>query len=336
MSKGRKRTEHWGAGNVIIVLSGADDPTANRVESELERHSVHSARVDLSDFPQRITASARLDGSGGWTGQIRHADGWSVAWEDITAVYYRRPHNFDPAPGLTTAERRFAVAEARGGFGGVLASLDARWVNHPFRVADAEFKPVQLTAARECGFSVPTTIITNDGRGANNFAGTSRHEVVYKPLGGGFHCDNDDNLTRIYTTPVAAKLLDDAEIAATSHAFQTFINKTHDVRVTVAGPHVFGVAIHSTSHTGQVDWRSDYNSLRYTETAVPDEIRHSINRYLRRFDILYGAFDFSVDRQDRWWFLECNPNGQWGFIAEATGLPIAAAIADLLIGATIP
>lgn len=167
------------------------------------------------------------------------------------------------------------MAEARGGFGGVLASLDARWVNHPFRVADSEFKPVQLTAARECGFSVPVTVITNDGRSAQSFAGTQRPEVVYKPLGGGFHRDN------------------------------------HDVRVTAAGSRVFGVAIHSTSQTGQVDWRSDYDSLRYTETPVPDAVRNSINCYLRRFDILYGAFDFSVDRHGGWWFLECNPNGQW-------------------------
>lgn len=321
---------------MIIVLSRADDPTADRVESELGRRSARCTRLDLSDFPQRITASARLDDSGCWTGQIRHTDGWSVAWEDITAVYYRRPSNFDPAPALTSSERRFVVAEARGGFGGVLASLDVRWVNHPFRVADCEFKPVQLTAARECGFSVPATVITNDGPSAHSFAETRRQEVVYKPLGGGFHRDNDDNLTLIYTTPVTAESFDDAEISATSHAFQTFIDKTHDVRVTAVGPRVLGVAIHSTSQAGRIDWRSDYNSLRYTETPVPDAIRNSIGRYLRRFKILYGAFDFSVDRDGDWWFLECNPNGQWGFIAEATGVPIASAIADLLTGDTTP
>jgi ATP-grasp ribosomal peptide maturase len=321
---------------VIIVLSSADDPTADRVESELRRRSARYTRLDLSDFPQRITASARLADSGCWTGQIRHADGWSVAWEDITAVYYRRPSNFAPAPALTSAERRFAVAEARGGFGGVLAALDARWVNHPFRVADCEFKPVQLTAARECGFSVPATVITNDGPSVHSFAETSRQEVVYKPLGGGFHRDDDDNLTLIYTTPVTAESLDDAEISATSHAFQAFIDKTHDVRVTAVGPHVLGVAIHSTSQAGRIDWRSDYNSLRYTETPVPDAVRNSISHYLRRFNILYGAFDFSVDGDGAWWFLECNPNGQWGFIAEATGIPIASTIADLLTGDTTP
>ncbi|MGH3717964.1 MAG: MvdC/MvdD family ATP grasp protein [Pseudonocardiaceae bacterium] len=248
---------------MILILSGADDPTADRVVSELGHRCARYARLDLSDFPQRVVASAYLDGCGRWTGQIRHAEGWAVAWEDITAVYYRRPGNFAPASSLTTADRRFVVAEARGGFGGVLASLDARWVNHPFQVADSEFKPVQLTAARACGFAVPATVITNDGRSAHRFTGSRPHDVVYKPLGGGFYRDNDDNVTLIYTTPVSAESLDDAEIAATSHTFQSFIDKTHDVRVTVAGPRVFGVAIHSTSAAGRVDWRSDYHSLRY-------------------------------------------------------------------------
>lgn len=163
---------------MIITLSGADDATAGRVESELARRSARYTRVDLSDFPQRIMASASLDESGCWTGQMRHADGWSVKWEDITALYYRRPSNFNPAPGLADADRRFVVAEARGGFGGVLASLNSRWVNHPFRVADCEFKPVQLAVAQQCGFTVPATVITNDGHSVHAFAGASACSTV--------------------------------------------------------------------------------------------------------------------------------------------------------------
>ncbi|MGH3806966.1 MAG: hypothetical protein ACRDRU_10105 [Pseudonocardiaceae bacterium] len=48
---------------------------------------------------------------------------------------------------------------------------------------------------------------------------------------------------------------------------------------------------------------------------------------------IFGAFDFSVTPDGRWWFLECNPAGQWGWIAEETGLPIAGAIADELVRA---
>ncbi len=44
----------------------------------------------------------------------------------------------------------------------------------------------------------------------------------------------------------------------------------------------------------------------------------------------YGALDFAVDGADRWWFLEVNPNGQWLWIEQATGQPIAAAVAVAL------
>jgi biotin carboxylase len=43
-----------------------------------------------------------------------------------------------------------------------------------------------------------------------------------------------------------------------------------------------------------------------------------------------GALDFLVTPEGEWVFLEVNPNGQWAFVEQATGLPIAAAIADAL------
>lgn len=47
-----------------------------------------------------------------------------------------------------------------------------------------------------------------------------------------------------------------------------------------------------------------------------------LHEYLRRFGLVFGCFDFAVDDQDCWHWIECNPNGQWGF------LPDAEAIAD--------
>lgn len=43
---------------------------------------------------------------------------------------------------MTREERQFAAAEARIGFGGVLTSLPCFWLNHPSRIADAEYKPL--------------------------------------------------------------------------------------------------------------------------------------------------------------------------------------------------
>lgn len=49
------------------------------------------------------------------------------------------------------------------------------------------------------------------------------------------------------------------------------------------------------------------------------------------FSITLGHFDFCVDDSGRHWFLECNGSGgQYQFTEQATGLPITAALADVL------
>jgi hypothetical protein len=88
---------------------------------------------------------------------------------------------------------------------------------------------------------------------------------------------------------------------------------------------------HTVSPEATVDWRSRYSDLSYRVCSTPEPVRLSVLAYLRRFGLTFGAFDFSVTPDGRWWFLECNPAGRWGWIAEETGLPIADAIADELV-----
>lgn len=54
--------------------------------------------------------------------------------------------------------------------------------------------------------------------------------------------------------------------------------------------------------------------------------------FMAALRLRFGAFDFLVCPERGWVFLECNPNGQWAWIEQATGQPIAAAIADALTG----
>ncbi|MEV4245300.1 hypothetical protein AB0J63_18065 [Streptosporangium canum] len=47
--------------------------------------------------------------------------------------------------------------------------------------------------------------------------------------------------------------------------------------------------------------------------------------------LTYGAIDLILTPDGRYVFLEINPNGQFLWIEDATGLPIGAAIGDLLM-----
>ena len=70
--------------------------------------------------------------------------------------------------------------------------------------------------------------------------------------------------------------------------------------------------------------------MRVEALPTPPEVEHAVLAFARQSGLAYGSFDFAVDNEGRWWFLEVNPNGQWLWIEHATGLAIAAAIATAL------
>ena len=41
----------------------------------------------------------------------------------------------------------------------------------------------------------------------------------------------------------------------------------------------------------------------------------------------FAAFDFALDYDAQWHFLECNPNGQWLWLEVLTGLPTVETLA---------
>lgn len=48
------------------------------------------------------------------------------------------------------------------------------------------------------------------------------------------------------------------------------------------------------------------------------------------FGLTYGAADFVISPDGTWTFLEVDPNGEWGRLADDCDLPIGESIAALL------
>lgn len=142
----------------VLILAEQDDGEAVYVRDALARRGARAVQFDTAWFPSRSQASLNL-GRDGWHGQITTPD-CTIRIEDVTAVYYRQSQPFRFPETLSEPERRFATVEARFGFGGVLMSLPARWVSHPARLADAEYRPLQMATAAQCGFSTPASLLT--------------------------------------------------------------------------------------------------------------------------------------------------------------------------------
>ena len=52
----------------------------------------------------------------------------------------------------------------------------------------------------------------------------------------------------------------------------------------------------------------------------------------RRLGLVYGAVDLICRPSGDWVFLELNQAGEWGWLADVAGVPIAGALADLMTG----
>ncbi|HEU0086145.1 MAG TPA: hypothetical protein VFQ77_00570 [Pseudonocardiaceae bacterium] len=132
-------------------------------------------------------------------------------------------------------------------------------------------------------------------------------------------------------TPADLDCLDGVE--STAHLFQQWQEKKYEARVIAVGDQLFAVAIHAHSDQAYVDWRADYDSLRYEVIDVPDHIRAGVLRYLDIAGLASSVFDFVIgpdNAQGKWIALEANAAGAWGWLAEECRLPIAAAFADIL------
>jgi hypothetical protein len=166
---------------MILVLTSVNDRTADRVVNELGQRGEAVHRFDVADFPCHVTVNAELRGECGWRGWVKTED-CQIPLSQIKSIYYRRPTSFVFPDDVVASDLAFAAAEARRGFGGLFFSLTTRWVNHPGRVADAEFKPAQLHVAASCGLTTPRTLLTSDPDQARTFCRTVKNGVVYKPL----------------------------------------------------------------------------------------------------------------------------------------------------------
>jgi ATP-grasp ribosomal peptide maturase len=313
----------------VLILARDLDPTADRMVIELGARGVEVFRVNTGWFPGQLQVSVELC-EDRWCGVLTTPHG-QLNLDKVRAIWYRTPEAYQMPPELSPAEAHHARVEAKYGLGGVLASLPVLWCNHPSKIADAAYKPVQLARAALCGLTVPDTLITNEPGAVEVFAAGG--PMVTK-LVGGMSLDEDGVRKNAYTRRVTAEDLTDLRgIEHTTHLFQRWVPKDREARVIVIGNHVTAVAIIAGSPAAHVDYRTDYSSLSYELITPPECVTSGIGLLMKGFGLVYGALDFVITPAGEWVLLEINPTGQYGFIENVTEAPLTAQLADLLMGA---
>ncbi len=263
-----------------------------------------------------------------------YAGGHEIDGQDVTAVLYRHLHLREAPQISDPAAREMAESELRATLEGSLLAIDAYWLNHPYANRLARNKPLQLALAAREGLSVPETRITDDPEEIRALHRNWGGRMIAKLVGGQIAAPTVDEQYVIYTTLVEENdLRSDAALAACPAIYQQQIEKAFDLRVTVVGERLFACRIDSQDNErGVVDWRrAGAGTLPIRPCELDGDTAGKCLALMRRLGLDLAGLDLIVTPDGETIFLEVNAMGQWLWVQEAAGMPIASAIVDQLL-----
>jgi len=317
---------------VILVVTNRRDLTADFLILELQRRGEDFVRFNTEDYPQDVQVTWRIEDHR-VAGSFRFGE-QEVGLDKIRSIWYRRP--VPPVPEVdicNPVDREFAIAESQAALDGVWRAMDCFWVSDPDNLRRAENKPLQLKVADEVGLEVWPTVVTSCPEEARAFYEVCDRSAVYKPLRRG-HLARDGKRSLIYTNPLPSS--DDLDFGAVGLApvmLQKEVPKKVEVRVTVVGDGVFAAEIDSQRiPEARQDWRrASVNQLPHEPHDLPASVEEGCRQLVKRLGLAFGAIDFVLTPDDRYVFLEINPNGQWAWIQQlCPSIPIREALCELL------
>jgi glutathione synthase/RimK-type ligase-like ATP-grasp enzyme len=190
-----------------------------------------------------------------------------------------------------------------------------------------------LTIARQMGFLVPDTLVTNQSALAKDFFHKHSGLIVMKTITTLYYDDSEGVRSASYTTRVTPEIVANFEqLALCPMMFQEEILKTYELRITLIGEEVFAAKINSAAFPNQeVDWRvGSLISFPWEKCEIPDWLSLKCKDMIKHYGLSYGAFDFALSPNGEHVFFELNPNGQWGWIEVSTGMPMTEALLKTL------
>lgn len=252
---------------------------------------------------------------------------WEISYRNNTinsnttlSIYYRKP-TFPDTSDFAPEYRRIINSDILAIIDGLANSFSGVVLTKPYLLRQAENKIFQLIYAKSHSILMPKSFIGN-----NDYWKCINDQRIIKPISVG-KIETSYGIAIIQTNLMHENdSYDSPEL--TPVYIQEYIKKSFEVRITVVDDDFFAVKIVSDN---MIDWRAGNNN-QYEIIDIPIEIKKCIKMMMKDFQLRFGAIDYIVDVDGKWYFLEINPNGQWQWLECILGLSISDSIMNMLLG----
>ncbi len=243
-----------------------------------------------------------------------------IGQENVLSIYYRKPA-FPDTSDFDLEFRRIINSDILSIVDGIVNSFNGVVLTKPQILRRTENKIFQLIYAQKNDILTPKSFIGNN----DSFKSINNPRVI-KPISIG-KIATENGIAVIQTNVMRENdQYDDIEL--TPIYVQEYIEKDFEVRITVVDDDFYAVKIVSDN---LIDWRAGDNNC-YELIDTPSEIKKCVKKMMCDFELRFGAVDYVVDKDGRWFFLEINPNGQWQWLECNLNLTISDSIINLLLG----
>ena len=315
---------------MILILSDKNDVHADVVVKGLVAASEAFFRLNL-DVGSLLKTQVNFK-SGCWeisqNDRLINLSQISCIWNRRTFVELSLEESADQ-----TADFRIWKNEWNKYLVGFYSALNSRqWLN-PWRLNFiAENKYLQMEIAKRIGFNIPELIVSNRKTDLESFL--KKHpDAVLKLMHQDVYKTKTNEFKSFFVNKITLKNLEKfKENNENPIVLQQYIEKAFEVRYTAIGTEHYVCRIDSqNSEKSKVDWRRyDLPNTPYTRIVAPEIIRNQVNALLTESGLIYGALDFIVTPDNKWYFLEINPMGQFLWVEDLSGLKISDEIVSWL------
>jgi hypothetical protein len=276
----------------LLIITNSYDVTTDLLLDRLPEGHVFRFNFDQVD-----RYKIRFDQSGFC---ITAPDGREVRSEKVSKAYWRKPFNAEPEATAFGAAHQYAQAEWRYFLNELVNLLwsDGRFVLvEPF--AERRIgKLLQLLHAKTIFHVPPYEFVSNVIASASEAVAKS---LSNEPIDGKV----------LFTTKVQTEELD--------HHYPWFLQKyvpaAFDVTAVYVGGKVFAFKLCRDFLGESPDWRRYISpEQRWTPMVLPEDLLRAVSIYMERLKLSFGRLDFLLDDQQRYWFCEVNPNGQFAWL----------------------
>jgi hypothetical protein len=330
---------------VILIITNKGDIHCNPVIKHLQRNGDKYFRLNTESLLTDYLISFSYKDQSVDLHIENKINGKTLSSKEVISVWERRP-NSPVLPEISNEKIKLVVEDE--------ANELTKWIRHFFincrmigssvwdRPNESKLRQMDVASRvineLRSEIKLPHTLLTNSKKDLEQFS-NNKKEIVLKPIS----ADGlmlDDKLEIPFTSrKVNSKNInvitqDDLELCPSF--MQEYVEKNYELRITVIGEKILCCKIDSQKlpkGNGREDWREGYeHGLSEVEEWIdcPDEIQEFIILYMQKMNLNFGCFDFIYAKNNSFYFLECNPNGQWMWLEEDLGIPISESIANFL------